>query len=73
MMNYAALPKPINMLNENQIIVWATHILFTVTFVYMSLVYWKTVTESLLFLICCNVFSGAKGPKHLNYFFNPHI
>lgn len=55
MMHYAALPKPINILNENQVIVWATHILFT-GFVYMSLVYWKTVTESLLFLIAVMFF-----------------
>ncbi len=54
-MHYAALLKPINMLDENLVIVWATHILFT-GFVYVSLVYWRTVTESLLFLIAVMFF-----------------
>lgn len=59
MIDCAALPKPVNMLNESQIIVWPTHILFTrfcLTFVYMSLAYWKTVRESLLFLIAVIAF-----------------
>lgn len=72
MIDCAALPKPVNMLNESQIIVWPTHILFTrfcLTFVYMSLAYWKTVRESLLFLIAVIAFFfRAKGPKHLNNF-----
>lgn len=73
MTEYAALPRPADMLeiraketNDNQFIVWPTHILFTgfcLIFVYMSLVYCKTDTESLLFLISVMFFSQSQGTK----------